>query len=305
MVAGKPQHMHLTENSHTWTASKLKSSRGDDLLISRQEGYEIVVFNGEGELTGNRDSEECYCEQDGENVNSKSFNNSHRDSTNRATKGILGDTDTRIPLESISNTPPPYKAVVYIDYACTGFFVGPKHILTAGHCVYNYRRRGFYEKSYVYQAKECTNEPCDEDRDDCFQMKTYIIFRKYYTHCSRSYDIAMIIVDKESKEWLDLGWKTDSESMEGMDISVSGYPSEKRDHCMYVGFGQIKKDLKFEVTHNADTTSGMSGGPIYNVWDGLVYGVNTAYDPSEHLNTGVKITKRLYKTIQHWMDQYH
>ncbi len=58
MVAGKPQHMHLTENSHTWTASKLKSSRGDDLLISRQEGYEIVVFNGEGELTGNRDSEE-------------------------------------------------------------------------------------------------------------------------------------------------------------------------------------------------------------------------------------------------------
>ncbi len=92
---------------------------------------------------------------------------------------------------------------------------------------------------------------------------------------------------------------------EFLEIQIPEFPSEKRDHCMYVGFGQIKKDLKFEVTHNADTTSGMSGGPIYNVWDGLVYGVNMAYDPSEHLNTGVKITKRLYKTIQHWMDQYH
>ncbi len=271
------------------------SSQNDDYDIN---GYGVVTYDGEGELTGNRDTDGYYYEIKTNNNAGKSFNNSHA-STNLAPRKVLGLNDDRIPVRRIREYAHPYNAVVYLDYGCTGFFVGPRHILTAGHCIYDFQKKKYYQKSYVYQAKECTDQPCDQKKDNCFKMVTYLLSDRYEKYGLSEHDFALIIVNKKTKEWLELDWI--KEPMTGLGVSVIGFPGDKMNHCMYASFGEITSETKFNVFHDCDTFGGTSGGPIYHPnkkFKGMVYGIHTGYDGKRNKNTGVTITENLYNYLQ-------
>ena len=135
-----------------------------------------------------------------------------------AKRSTYGDHDIHEMVEvNEPNTHFPWSAVAYISNGCTGTFVGPRHVLTTGHCVYNYTTGSWYKNLDVWRAKDC-NPDCGHFH----KWKMAITVNGWARNGLSGYDYAMIVVDQPSPVSLSLGWWNPIPL--GHVINIAGYP---------------------------------------------------------------------------------
>lgn len=189
---------------------------------------------------------------------------------------------------------------------CTGFLVGPKTLVTAGHCARNKdecsRNKwvfGFkvgadlFESSQVYSCEK-------------------IISQKYVTVDYQHADYAVIELDREVEGTTPLSFRKEGSISKDTPLLVIGHPSglpmKASDGAVVKTSGLPALNSKLEkrpnfFAANLDTFGGNSGSPVFNLLTGLVEGIlvkgRDDYYLDKHFNC-----YRLFKTTDDNNEDY-
>ena len=95
----------------------------------------------------------------------------------------------------------PFSAMGRVDSGCTGTFIGPRHVLTAGHCVYNPYTGRWNRNLNVRRCKACSSRT-----GYTYRWKNAVTVRGWI-HGRRNYDYGVIVVNRPSPSWMAFGWR--------------------------------------------------------------------------------------------------
>ena len=214
-----------------------------------------------------------------------------------ARRSVFG-TDTR---RKVTNFRFPYSAIGRFDNGCTGFFIGPRHILTAGHCVYSFKTKKWFRNLTFRRRKDC-----DSDDGVEYRWKWAITVKGWKKYGWATYDYAMVVVTRSSPVRLGYGWK---KPIPKWTINIAGYPDDKPGRCMWRSSCKIQRRWSKRLGYRCDTNNGMSGSPVYVYWKNS--NKRIAYCIHAHgrtrfnkRNKCVRITKARFNQFKNWISKY-
>jgi len=194
---------------------------------------------------------------------------------------------------------------------CTGFLVGPRHVLTAGHCLFEYRDSRAYGWNHSFKFTPGRSNSIVKPYGSIGWARAVSV-EGYTNDGDRDYDYGMLILSEDVGDrtgWLGYGYR---ENLKGSLVNVIGYPGDKpsgtmwKDSCTISDYGISSTRFHYQC----DTWGGQSGGPayIYNSSEDsrTAYGINVAHYTSDDLpyNISKRINRAAFERIKNWKSEY-
>jgi glutamyl endopeptidase len=190
------------------------------------------------------------------------------------------------------------------QYVGTGWLVGPRLLLTAGHCVYMADEGGWVRQIEVIPGRDATNRPYGSAVATAFRSVTG------WTRDENSeYDYAAILLPEDKRFGDQLGWfgysASSDEHLNNLTVNLSGYPGDGGktgvQGTQWFHSRALTGNTARQVTYDIDTVGGQSGAPVWELQqNGGRYGVAIhTYGTSSH-NGGTRITREVFDNIVRW-----
>jgi V8-like Glu-specific endopeptidase len=204
--------------------------------------------------------------------------------------------------ERILNTTDwPYSIHAHLDmlfnedtFCGSGVIVGPHHLLTCGHNVYDFDRKIFSKEILVYPALNGKVAPFNKVK----ATRAYI-FKCWQNQGCQQFDMALLLLDQPIGDYV--GWggllNTADTDLAQEKVHITGYPGDKGCKQMW-SMGHKIKTVKPEVfDYEIDTYAGQSGSAVWiNKWGTpMILGVHTL--GSNAINSGVRLSTKKFKEL--------
>lgn len=217
---------------------------------------------------------------------------------------IYGKDDRRRVTRTAINSYPE-RAIVHIETDlsnCTGFFIGPKTVATAGHCVYSSKYNRWAKYAIIIPAADGY-----VSRYPFTTAKNFHSVSGWVKSENPAYDYGAITT-KESvgKQTGSFGVKISSPyySYNGQKVAVAGYPTDKPYHTMWKAIGTFRSHSQNFLYYDTDIWYGMSGGPAYQT--GICEACSLAIHTYsfQNYNAGRRFTSDMYQNYLMWKNNY-
>ena len=224
--------------------------------------------------------------------------------TNENEKRSIIGPDNRYTVRTQSNAP--YSAIGYLSGGCTSYLVGPRHLVTAAHCLHpTGNTRGIYAASRInfYLQRNCYTSGTR------YNVSEVLVYSQYMYFGNNDYDIACLLLNSTVSNWMGYAYRDPMPTVTG---EICGYPSDitrtyncfRCSSCTDVqraGWWIFRNDNRLQYT--CDTEGGMSGSPVMtdehdSTRHQYSYGVHTT--GSSTSNEGVRITRNYFYDICRW-----
>jgi glutamyl endopeptidase len=226
---------------------------------------------------------------------------------------IFADERTRI----VSTDQQPWKLICALEidapwgmFVGTGWFAGPRTVITAGHCVFDKKQMGGW-------ARGITVTP-GRDRElrpfQSFEAKHFSSVDAWIERQDADYDVAAIHLDQDvfpAEEVFRVGALPDAELQDYL-VNVSGYPASPGGGTeLYWAKNRIRAVTPRRIFYDVDTSGGQSGGPAYIYPDEnsrpIVVGIHaygeggTPASMNLRVNSAPRIIPEVATQIQAWL----
>lgn len=189
-------------------------------------------------------------------------------------RAVVGSEDHE-PVSAASTASYPYRTAVklFVQFdsgggSCTGTLIGPHHVLTAGHCIYDASGgTGWATSVEAAPGYHQGNRPFGTAH--ATRLSTYI---GWIENGDFAYDIGVVELDRNIGDfvgWLGFEYWSDPAAYEGMNLNMNHYPAAyfADGQTLYHGYDEVTIADALQLQHELDTAPGSSGGGLYRYTD--------------------------------------
>jgi V8-like Glu-specific endopeptidase len=197
------------------------------------------------------------------------------------------------------------------DFVGTGWFIGKRTIITAGHCVYHPTEMGGWAKSITVRPGR--NENASLGQATSCKFSTTDAWKATQ---NKDFDMAAIHLDADllpaGMAPFRVGSLTDDQ-LNTRFVNVSGYPGDKGGKQQWWAKNRIRAVRPLRIFYDVDTMGGQSGAPAFIIGENdpspIVVGIHaygiggTPNDLPLEVNSAPRITSDVLALFRQWVEQ--
>ena len=210
---------------------------------------------------------------------------------------VVPNQDGRVRIQNTTAYPHSFHAHLTMKfgnkvYVGSGALVGPQHLLTCGHNIFE--KSKWADEIKIYPALNEKSAPFGRAR----VVKVYT-FSDWTTKEDERFDMALLILNKSIGNLT--GWggllSTGDDELSNTEINIVGYPEDKGMNQMWGMKHKFDKISPQQFEYLIDTNGGQSGSPIWIEKDSLFYIVGVHTLGGDDVNSGVRLSREKFEAI--------
>ncbi|NEO78090.1 serine protease [Moorena sp. SIO4G3] len=182
-------------------------------------------------------------------------------------------------------------------YKCSGWLIGPRTVITSGHCVYSHITGGWAKKIEVFPGMDEKEAPFGSQVSTSFRS-----VKGWTQQQDDDFDYGAIILPDDTLGNR-VGWfgfmNLSDELLTNLQVNNSGYAGDKPFGTQWFNAGRITRITSDKLFYMLDTYGGQSGSPIWRLQDGQHHVVGI-HGHAGFENSAVRITKSVFDNISAW-----
>lgn len=228
---------------------------------------------------------------------------------------VIGtDERTRI----LDTEQPPFSMICALDidgpwgrFVGTGWFAGPKTLITAGHCVFDRTQMGGWARS----IEVTPGRDGDEKPFASVTATKFSSLDRWIEAADADFDIGAIHLDQPLGD--QVGWfgvaSLPDEELKDFLVNVSGYPGDRGGTQQWWAMNRVRAVSPRRIFYDVDTTGGQSGAPVYVFENAsappLVVGIHaygTGGTPSGiamEVNSAPRMIPEVVDQVRRWIEE--